>query len=374
MARFAPTSSFAVLLAVVLSCAARGQSPEKPVEVATLEKHTGVPTQVAFAPAYPRSSTPPALSQGGPHLISTSADGQVILWDVSKRQSLQTLAQISEHIGAAAFHPRSPVFAFGNHFPYGSVVRAIDLQTGKVSVVGGTRCPNFVNIHAVDYSPDGKLLALCSSEKSIKVHSTQFPGKAKAAVPASHVGRAVAFTNPAKAAKKPATAGEETYAMAFGCEDGTVQTAAVTLQTQAKGRPLPVPEVRVKAKAVEYAKHGKPVTCVRYSPDNEVLASASLDGTVVLSNAESGAIAARLQVGSPVNCVAFDPLGAYLATASDDGTVQIWDAKSGGSLATLKAHSKGATWVDVSPDGLYVASGGRDFAVRVWQVRPLPKK
>ena len=64
--------------------------------------------------------------------------------------------------------------------------------------------------------------------------------------------------------------------------------------------------------------------------------------------------------------VAASPDGKYLASGGWDKNVIIWDAKSGEKLKTLKGHSHYVESVCWSPDGKYLASGAQDSTVIIW--------
>ena len=64
--------------------------------------------------------------------------------------------------------------------------------------------------------------------------------------------------------------------------------------------------------------------------------------------------------------VAVAPDGSWLASGGEDGTVRIWDAATGQERAALTGHTGGVAAVAVAPDGSWLASGGADGTVRIW--------
>src|SRR5436305_1827907 len=58
--------------------------------------------------------------------------------------------------------------------------------------------------------------------------------------------------------------------------------------------------------------------------------------------------------------VAFSPDGQMVASASGDNTVRLWDATTGAARCTLKGHTDSVYSVTFSPDGQLVASASGD--------------
>jgi WD40 repeat protein len=67
-----------------------------------------------------------------------------------------------------------------------------------------------------------------------------------------------------------------------------------------------------------------------------------------------------------VESVCFSPDGKRLASGSQDRTVVVWNAETGAVIATLDGHQESVWCVAFSPDGLKLASGSSDCTVRIW--------
>jgi WD40 repeat protein len=68
-----------------------------------------------------------------------------------------------------------------------------------------------------------------------------------------------------------------------------------------------------------------------------------------------------------VRSVAFSPDGQLLASASDDETVRLWDPATGQHERTLTGHVGPVRSVAFSPDGRLLATAGDDGTVRLWR-------
>ena len=71
---------------------------------------------------------------------------------------------------------------------------------------------------------------------------------------------------------------------------------------------------------------------------------------------------------SGVRSVAYSPDGRYLASGGDDGAIKIWEVATGTELRTLTDHSEVVRSLAYSPDGRYLASGSQDKTTKIWEV------
>ena len=113
--------------------------------------------------------------------------------------------------------------------------------------------------------------------------------------------------------------------------------------------------------------HGDHVVEVSWDPGGRRLLSASLDGTAVIWDAETGKQLRVLRAHkAKVWQAAWSPDGESILTVSLDGTARLWNAASGRTRRLLKGHRAPLTQGAWSDDGRLVVTAGTDNTARIW--------
>ncbi|NJM70623.1 MAG: hypothetical protein HC862_10535 [Scytonema sp. RU_4_4] len=113
--------------------------------------------------------------------------------------------------------------------------------------------------------------------------------------------------------------------------------------------------------------HQNAVQSVSFSPDGQMLATASHDNTVKLWRSNGSLITTLEGHTQPVISVSFSPDGKMLASGSLDGTVRLWD-RNGKLIRFFKAGNNWVFSVRFSPDGKTIATGNQDKTAKLWGV------
>ena len=118
-------------------------------------------------------------------------------------------------------------------------------------------------------------------------------------------------------------------------------------------------------------RHGSSVRTVAYSPVNPFLvASAGDSGEIKLWNLQNGTVATLGHHEDTVNSIAFSPDGTFLASGGDDYVLKLWNVNAKHHIAT-REHTTDRTRSQVkavtfSPNGKMIATGGRH--AKLWDV------
>jgi len=122
--------------------------------------------------------------------------------------------------------------------------------------------------------------------------------------------------------------------------------------------------------------HSSSVTAVVFSPDGELLASASLrPDSPALGRQDRRPLPAHRSRATPAWSGQWRSrqTGSFFASASNDWTVRLWDARTGALQRTLEGHSSWVRAVAFSTRrGASRLSLLRRRTVRLWDARPAP--
>ncbi|CAK79904.1 unnamed protein product (macronuclear) [Paramecium tetraurelia] len=108
---------------------------------------------------------------------------------------------------------------------------------------------------------------------------------------------------------------------------------------------------------------------VCFSPDSTILAFDNGNNSICLWDVKTGQQKAKLDGHSNTCQVCFSPNGTTLASGNDDNSIYLWDVKTGQQKAKLDGHSSQVYSVCFSPDGTILASGSNDQSIRLWDVK-----
>jgi WD40 repeat protein len=258
---------------------------------------------------------------------------------------------------------------------------------------------NTLDAIAVDFSPDGKLLAAAGRTGEIFLVDTETSKLMKTvtvnkqginAISFSPDGLLLAIANNTTA-NNPSENNNQTAFELINIEtDEVVLSAssvgedfnpgsglAVAFSPNGKyvalgqgGNIVQIWELETK-KLLHSIKDGSiGIYSIAFSPDSQLIVAGDGNGQVIQWDVETGQKQIAFEGGMQWdNDVVFSPDGSLLAVTGSDGNIRLFNVKTQEEVAQLKGHTGSLISLAFSPDGTLLASGGTDGTVRLWGVK-----
>ncbi|HVU04331.1 MAG TPA: WD40 repeat domain-containing protein [Polyangiaceae bacterium] len=307
----------------------------------------------------PRSPTPEPLSLGAPKLLHVlrhegdifslafdptgqwiatgCADKRVRLWSTVAGKLRHTFKDHRDAVSSVAFRPDGGELASGS---FDGTAKTWDPKTGKrVATVVGPEG----GVVSVAYSKDGRRLAMGGANGHIVV----------------------------------ADLGDETARIELAGHGGSVRSVAFArahdwLLSRADDGLLLVWDLTTTKPIVKVPLSTGAVWSARFTTNDASLVTTweNADGATVGSwDAGTGKLVRALPVGSSLApSIALSADDRLLAVGTAEGHVKLWDFPRGERLFDLAPFRKNVSALGVSPDGHYVAAGGPDDLLDVWEL------
>ncbi|KAI9803760.1 MAG: hypothetical protein M1825_001640 [Sarcosagium campestre] len=192
----------------------------------------------------------------------------------------------------------------------------------------------------VKFSPDGRWIASCSADATLKLWDAETGAPANTLV--GHLaGISTLAWSP------------DSQIIASGSDDKSIRLWHVST-----GKPSTSPLLG----------HSNYIYSIAFSPKGNMLVSGSYDEAVFLWDVRSGRLMRSLPAHSdPVGGVDFTRDGTLVVSCAGDGLIRIWDTATGQCLRTIvHEDNPPVTSVCFSPNGCYVLAWTLDSCLRLW--------
>ncbi len=281
------------------------------------------------------------------HPVPQQVRSQIISALEKTVYNVRELRSFQGHNGvimAVSFSPDGKIIASAS---FDKTIKLWQVSTGKlITTLEGHQ----ERLWSLRFSPDGKTLASSSYDSTIKLWNVA-DGTLKKTI-FGHNKTQVRSVDFSPDGKLLASSDSHGWIKLWNAKDGTL----------------------IKSIPAHRTKKGRSwwVTAIKFNRDGKILASTSSDKTVKLWELENGSLnLLKILKGhrGNVRTVDFHPNNNYLASAGADGMVKLWDINKGEELQTLRGHRNPVWTVQFTSDGKRLVSASSDSTIKLWNLQ-----
>ncbi|KRX03372.1 WD40-repeat-containing domain [Pseudocohnilembus persalinus] len=307
---------------------------------ATLKQHAGVVNSVAF-------------DYSGQYLVTASSDMTLKIWDLQKNFICVKTLQGHDH---SVSHGE---FSLDNNF----VLSCSRDKTIKLWEVNSGYCKKTLDAHTewvrmVKISPNGQKFASCSNDQSIIIWNyTNMEAQHQIQDAHDNVIEILAWCGH--------NLDKSDLIMKKGGSQNGNQQHSNSQNNNNNGNE--------ESKSEHSEKQLNQQNQQQQNEWNSIfLASGGRDKLVKLWNTVSGELIHTFQGNDNwVRGIGFHPFLTFMYTSSDDKSIRVWNLMTGKQVRKIaEAHTHFISSLDTSKNYPLVASGGFDFKVKIWDLKP----
>jgi RNA polymerase sigma factor (sigma-70 family) len=340
-----------------------------------------------------------AFLEGGKRILAGGEN--LIVWDIASGKDVKRLP-VQGGLRQIQLSPDGKTLAsVGNggellvvEAATGAVRKQLDGHEDQISKQRKVAPAPFLQIQSVAFSPDGTMLAsACFQDRRVFLWDTT-TGKARHTLPGHDRPHVVQFSpdgrllavgghdclihlwDVATGREREPFRGHvgEIYALAFSPDGSKLASGASSTPPDTKDNPSGGSTIRLwdlkTRKGQLLPGPERWVRALAFSPDGKLLAAGGSGNSIYLIDLATGKRRHRYAGHEgDIRCVVLSPDGSTLASGGEDNRIHMWDLKTSQEKAVLEGHRAHISGLAFTPDGSELISCGYDGIVRAWDWR-----